>query len=159
MKISLSGEVVAVDVESAYGGSVYERTVRLDIGQTVIDCFEGKNHVTEEDCGKVVDIMLLAQRSTGELCSETSEKGIFQNNVSGDNRSQWRGTLRGEVVCTNNDQFGGIADDPTILLDIGIGTIIISAQGELKESIVDGNISVGSIVQVESGRIDIIGRN
>lgn len=159
MKTSLSGEVIAVDVESAYGGSVYERTVRLDTGQTAIDCFEGKDHVTEEDCGRVIDVMLLAQRSTGALVSETTEKGIFQDNEADDDRSQWYGTLRGEVVCADSNELDSRADDSTILLDVGIGTILVSAQEELKESIVNGNIDIGSIVEIESGRIDIIGRN
>jgi hypothetical protein len=89
--------VIDVETEAEYRGSVYERTVSIGIASDVNDCFEGNDYVTSDECGTLVDVILLGQSTTLEVIDQTLDLRIDQPDEPDDDRSKWRCTLYGEI--------------------------------------------------------------
>lgn len=150
MNASLEATVADVTVESEYRGTVYERTVTLEVGSSTIDCYDDYGYVNEGDCGSLVDVSLLGQVTNFCPTSSSIERSIHQPNQLGEDQSKWHFSLTGEIVCKG----GECSKYP--IIDIGVGTVFIVPTEEINEGLRDGSLNIGDKVQIEGGRLDIL---
>jgi hypothetical protein len=160
MNPSLCGEVVDIEVEAEYQGVVYTRTVSIRVDSMTLDCFQDRGHVTEEDIGERVNVVLLAQPVTDYQVSCGDRACITQSEASDKNESRWHTKIEGKIEKVGEyigDNQG--TDERYVFLDVGDGSVLIPLTKELKNKFSDGGVDVGMSLRLESGRIDIIGRN
>ncbi|WP_436932715.1 hypothetical protein [Halosimplex halobium] len=160
MTASLTGEVADVVADAEYRGQVYERTVSVSVGSAMYQMYQDGDHVTRDNRGESVDLVLLAQPINDVDIITSEKKGISQPGDDGADLSKWHTILTGEVVEIGLDlEPSQNGEEEHLLLDVGQGTVLIAMNRELEDLITDGTVEIGSQIQVISGRIDIVGRN
>jgi len=160
MNPSICAEIIDVEVEAEYRGSVYEQTVSIKTETGIIDCFEGKNHVTNEDCGDVVDLVLLARHTDKIEISDKLNFGIDQPDDQVEGRSSWHCTLQGEILNTDvSDRWLNKKQAPLLLVEINHGIVLVASTPQICELVEDDSIKPGTEIIIDCSRIDIVGRN
>lgn len=155
MTASIVATVRAVEPEAQHGGSVYTRTVTLDIDGEPIDTFESKSYVTDEDIGAEVDAILRGSvTSVADLSPQTL--GIQHPGDLPSGASKWRVLVTGEIISI---ETGGESEMPELLLGVGSGTIRIEPNEELSDLISSGSLEAGEVIDIVCSRIDIVGRH
>ena len=159
MKASLRGEIVDVEVEAEYRGSVYERTITLRAGSTVLACYQDNSYVTDEDLGEIVDLRLLAQPLNRFEVFSPTDKNIVQAETTNRETSKWHTTIIGEVLGVEDEERVQNTEDRFIVLDVGLGTVLVSPNQELMDLVDNRTTNSKLMVQIETGRLDIVGRH
>jgi hypothetical protein len=157
---TLAVEVVEIEVEAEYRGSIYERTVRVRTDSSTLDLFEGKSHVTEDDVGTRAELVVLGRPAGDVTLAETAKRGIEQVQDREDRSSKWEATVVGEVVSLDvSDDWLQGQYSRVLLLDVGLGTVLLSPTDQITQMIENGSIRENSVIRVECSRVDIVGRH
>jgi len=155
MNPSILAEVVNVEIEAEYQGTVFERTVRIRVGTEEFNCYEDASHVTEADTGEKVDLVLLAQPVVDYEVNNSEGNVIVQQTATESETSKWHTEICGVVQAI--DSRGD--EDRYLCVDVGAGTVLVPIEGQLMGLVSDGEIEVGSNITIVAGRLDVIDRN
>lgn len=156
MRASVDAEIIGTEIEAEYQGSIYERTVKINAGSTILEVFEGTNIITDDDTGSTVGLELCARLIRDVERVSTTELGIYQ---APNRDSKWSVTIICRIVETGVHPAFEDRDTPMVFTDIGTGSILLESTPELLER-VDRDWNVNEdVIRVHCGRIDVIGRH
>lgn len=161
MSPSLTATVCEMETEAEYGGSVYERTVTLEVDGQNLVVFEGGNVLNENDVGSKLELvvhvgidgdLILAREDESQLC----DIGLRQNKKRD---SKWAGSVCADVVDESlKDRWFGDAYARVLEADVGVGTVVATANSDVSEEITAKSAGSGDRIQAHAWRLGIVGR-
>lgn len=153
MTTLLETEIIDTEVEAEYQGNVYERTVVIKLDGSEITVFDGANIITDSDRGSAIGLELRAQlvQDLETVTEPDPDIGIEQKP---NRESKWSATVTGRIISEDVD-VSPSQTDPTVILDIGSGTIQLNIDNP---DITKRRVGKGDVIRAICGRIDIIGR-
>lgn len=153
--LCLPGRIMGLSIDSIYRGTIYEQTVRirLDDGE-YIQLFDGTSAVDSKLLGEHVKTTSLILPRAGIETKNSTGPGIHSIE---DAPSDWAYEFCGEVVAVDPaDEWFADSRQGLVILDIGVGTVLIDPNEGICDQIQEGSVSIGDQVCVEALRTDII---
>jgi hypothetical protein len=155
-KVALPGELLGTTVESAYQGTVYEQTVHIRVNNgTKIDLFDGTSVIDEGQIGESGDFVVLVLPRESPTIVDDEDSGI---RPASNPSSKWSYEFRGEIMAVNSDdRWFNQPHDNMLVLDIGLGSILIESNEAMRQKIANESLHPGDFVCVTASRTDLIG--
>lgn len=161
MNPSLTAVISEMEIESEYRGSVRERTVILEVNEQRLVVFENGNVIDEEDIGSEVELALHVGLSGDVTVAEDDEDALCELGIRQDEErdSRWAGTICADVVDDDiTDRWFDNAYARVLKLDLGIGTVVATANNEVDQRLTSKSVGCGDRFQTHAWRLGIVER-
>lgn len=152
MKTLVDAAIVDVIDVAEYQGSVFERTIVINIDKSEIEVFDGMNVIEPTDIGSTIGLRLRAHL-TQEIETVTDhELGISQES---NRESKWSATIVGRVTSVAISDEVSNQNSDKLVLDVGSGDLdMILDNSDFDVTAFD----INDTVRAYCGRLDVIGR-
>lgn len=155
MKPKLKATLQDIQIEAKYRGTVYDQTALLETEQGTVEVYDDHNVVDEKTVDEAASFIILVNPSESDFEKvKKDKKGIAETN---DPISKWSHTFYGKIVSTKiEDRWFREKHERLLLLDIGIGTVLLSLTDKIEKLLKDGDLKVGDSVCVSAARTDLV---
>jgi len=154
--MTITATIVDTEPDTVYQGTVYEQTVEIELenGQ-ILELFDGGNTVSPKMVGEELAFVLSVnpkERGVETLADDVAKIGSARNRSS-----QWSYDFYGRLEATDVEDIW--FSDPyrnLLVLDVGVGTILVTPTTEIRELLDDGTLGVGDCAYIPGARVDIV---
>lgn len=155
MKPKLEARIQEVEIEAEYRGTVYEQTAVLETNQDTIDVFDGSGVATQELIGEShVFVIMIEPREKGVEILDEPIHGISD---ATEKISKWSYNFSGQIVEPNvEDVWFRDKYDNLLLLDIGVGIVLLRPTDDMIDWMVNGELEEGDYIRVSAARTDLV---
>lgn len=155
----LEGTITEIQPIAEHGGKIYEQTVQIRTTENSgeYSLFDGSGSISTELIGSTV-VLEVSVLPSGDLERvDGGELGIYQPEEP---TSEWSYLIRGKLKAIDvSDEWYAVEYERLLLLDVGIGSILIQPDNSMINQIDTSELVVGDQVEVHASRTEIVGLN